>query len=471
MPSKILTSLKEALQYCEVQNGATLSFHHHLRNGDHILNLTLQAAAELGLRDLRVAASSLFPVHAPLVQHMQSGVVTRLVTNYMSGPVAQAVLNGVLAEPVRFHTHGGRARAIDAGELHIDLAVVAAPTADKDGRMNGVQGPSACGSLGYAMPDCRHARQVLAVTDNLSPIPLTRVSVGGERVSAVVHLPKIGEASGIVSGTTRLTRDPVALCIARSAARLMELSGVLAEGLNFQTGAGGASLATALFVREKMLAEKMRGGHLLGGTTQYLVEMLEEGLFSDMYDVQCFDLPAVASLGRNARHHEISASRYASPGGEDGQPCMVDSLGAVLLGATEIDLDFNVNVHTDSNGQIIGGSGGHSDTAQGAQLTIIVAPLVRARLPIVTERVTTISTPGSSVDALVTEHGIAINPANAALRQRLTGTGLPLWDMGELREFALSMTGVPQAVKPAGRIVAEVEYRDGTVIDHIRQLA
>lgn len=468
MPDKMLDSLEQALRRCNVQNGMTFSFHHHLRNGDYILNMVLDAAAAMGLRDLRIAASAFFPVHEPLVAHIRNGVVNRLDTNYMSGPVAAAVMDGVVPEPVLFHTHGGRARAINAGDLKIDVAFVAAPTADCMGNLNGVDGPSACGSLGYIMPDCQHAAHVVAITDNLQPAPLNTVSISQDSVDYVVVLPKIGDAAGIVSGTTKLTRDPVALSIARTAAQLIELSGHCKEGFNFQTGAGGASLATALFLRDMMRREKMKGGFLLGGITKYMVEMLEEGLFAAIEDVQCFDLPSVASIARNSNHHEISASLYASPGQKS---CFVDWLDVVLLGATEIDMDFNVNVHTDSNGAIIGGSGGHSDAAQGAALTIIVAPLVRGRLPIVLERVTTLTTPGKSIDALVTEYGVAINPANTALRQRLQGTGLPLREIGELRDLALKMSGTPHAVRPQGRVVAQVEYRDGTIIDQIRQLA
>jgi hypothetical protein len=54
-----------ALRECGVRDGATLSFHHHLRNGDHLMNLVLAEAARLGLRDLKIAPSSIFPVHAP----------------------------------------------------------------------------------------------------------------------------------------------------------------------------------------------------------------------------------------------------------------------------------------------------------------------------------------------------------------------------------------------------------------------
>ena len=94
-----------------------------------------------------------------------------------------------------------------------------------------------------------------------------------------------------------------------------------------------------------------------GGITGTLVGLFEEGLFHSLLDVQCFDREAVRSMIANERHREISASTYASP---FARSAVVDHLDAVILGATEIDLDFNVNVHTDSNGLIMGGSGGHS---------------------------------------------------------------------------------------------------------------
>ena len=71
--AKVLPSLKVAIEVCGLKDGATLSFHHHLRNGDGVLNAVLAEAARMGLHDLWIAASSLFPVHAPLVEHIRSG--------------------------------------------------------------------------------------------------------------------------------------------------------------------------------------------------------------------------------------------------------------------------------------------------------------------------------------------------------------------------------------------------------------
>ncbi len=465
MRDKLLPDIKTALREAGIADGMTLSFHHHMRNGDHVLNAVLAAAAELGVKDLTLLASSLFPIHKPLVEHMQNGVVTSLDTDYMSGPVAAAVSKGILKNPVIFRSHGGRPRAIREGSVKIDIAFVAAPTADRMGNITGTVGPAACGSLGYAVPDADCAATVVAVTDNLIDTPLETVSIPQSRVNYIVRMDKIGDPSGIVSGSTSMTRDPVALAIARKAEAAIRASGLLRDGFNFQTGAGGASLATAQYLREDMLRMGVKGGFLLGGTTKYLVDMLEEGLFEAIYDVQCFDLSAVESIRKNAAHHEISADTYANP---NQKSCCVDFLDTVLLGASEVDLNFNVNVHTDSNGMIIGGSGGHNDAAAGAAMTVIVAPLIRARLPIVVDRCTTITTPGKVVDVLVTERGIAVNPARKDLADRFKDTGLDVYSIEELRAMALKITGTPQKLEFADQVVGKVEYRDGTFIDTIR---
>ena len=464
MRNKLLPDITAALKEAGLRDGMTLSFHHHLRNGDFVLNMVLDAAARLGVTGLTVAASSIFPVHEPLIGHMRSGLVVRLDTNYMSGPVAQWISGGNLDAPVTFRSHGGRPHAMAEGRLKVDIACIAAPAVDRFGNINGTEGPSACGSLGYCMPDARYAGTVIAITDNLSERPLERISIPHNRVDYIVATERIGDPAGIVSGSISLTRDPVALAIARRAQEAILASGLLREGFNYQTGAGGASLAASVYLRDDMRRLKLRGGFLLGGITRYMVAMLEEGLFETVYDVQCFDLASVASLGRNAGHREIAADTYARPG-KGG--CCVDYLDAVLLGASEVDLDFNVNVTTDSNGMIIGGSGGHNDAAAGAAMTIIVAPLIRARLPIVVERCTTVTTPGRTVDLLVTERGMAVNPARPDLADRLTGAGLPVRSIVDLYEEARRIAGAPRKVAFTDRVVGIMEYRDGTVVDTV----
>ena len=462
--TKLRDSLRQAIEASGLESGMTVSFHHHLRNGDYVMAMVMDEIAALGIRDIRVAASSFFPVHGSLVRHIKSGVITALDCNYMSGPLAEAVTTGMLEKPVVFRTHGGRPRAILEGSLSIDVAFIAAPSSDEKGNLNGVRGPSACGSLGYAMADARMARQVVAVTDHPVPYPNGPVSIDETLVDHVVVVDSIGDPSGIVSGTTRVTRDPVGHVIARNAAEVIDASGLLKEGISFQTGAGGASLATAHYVRQKMIDRGIKGSFGMGGITGFFVDMLKEGLMEKLIDVQCFDLEAVRSIAENPNHLEVSASFYANPGANS---CAVENLDVVVLGATEIDTAFNVNVLTDSSGNIMGGSGGHSDTAAGAKLTLIVANLLRARLPIVVDRVTTKVTPGETVDVLVTERGIAVNPARPDLKAALLEKGLPVVDIEELKALAERLAGVPQKRAFTDRVVGVVEYRDGTLIDKV----
>ena len=462
--NKLVASLKEAIRLTGLTDGMTVSFHHHLRNGDFVLNTVMEEIAELGLRNIKVNASSLFDTHSPLIGHIQNGVVTDISTNYMGAGIGRAISEGVLKNPVKFYTHGGRPYSMETGKETIDVAFIAAPTSDPMGNCTGKEGKSACGSLGYAFADAKYAKKVVVITDNLVPYPLRDPSIPEDLIDYVVTVDAIGNPAGIVSGTTKITRDPVGLIMAAQAAKVIEASGLLKDGFAFQTGAGGASLATAKFLKEIMLKKNIRGSYGLGGITGYMVDMLHSGCFEKLYDVQCFDLGAVESIKGDPRHREISAMQYASPGEKDAA---VNGLDVVILGATEIDTDFNVNVHTDSNGYIMGGSGGHSDTAAGAKLSMIIAPMFRARLPIVTDRVTCISTPGENIDVLVTQGGIAVNPKRVELKERLTEAGLPVIDIKALKEKTERITGQPRKLPKGDRVVAEVIGREGKLLDRI----
>ena len=462
--TKLVKSIKEAIALAGLKDGMTVSFHHHLRNGDFVLNMVMQEIAGQGYKDLFVNASSLFDVHMPLLEHIENGVVTGIGADYIAAGLGRAISQGVLEKPVQFRTHGGRPSDISKGVTPIDIAFIAAPTADPMGNCTGKYGKSACGSLGYAFADAMYAKKVVVITDNLVPYPLQDVSISEDWVDYVVQVDAIGDPKGIVSGTTQITRDPVGLVMASHAAKVIANSGLLKDGFSFQTGAGGASLAAAKFLKDIMLEKGIQGSFGLGGITGYMVDMLQAGCFKNLMDVQCFDLKAVESIRTDPRHREISSMQYASP---NSRSAVVDSLDVVILGATEIDTDFNVNVHTDSNGYIMGGSGGHSDTAAGAKLSMIIAPMFRARLPIVTDRVNCISTPGKDIDVLVTQGGIAVNPKNKDLTQKLKAAGLPILDIQELKEKTERITGKPKKLVKGDRVVAEVIGREGDLQDRI----
>ncbi len=464
--SKLVNDLKDVFERIPVRDGMTLSFHHHLRNGDGVVNAVLDTAAELGVKNLEVALSSVFPVHAPMVGHFESGTVAALDTDYISGPVAEAVSRGVLARPVVLRTHGGRARAIECGRLKIDVAFIAAPAADDYGNINGVGGPTACGSLGYAFPDAEYADHVVAVTDTLVEYPIAPVSIPQTRVDYLVETQEIGDPEGIASGTMRITEDPVKVEIAETAAEVIRAAGLIEDGFSFQTGAGGTSLAVTRFVRHMMEEAGVVGSFALGGITGPLVEMLKDGLFKRLIDVQSFDQEAILSIAADPNHLEVGAGFYANP---FNSGCAVNKLDCVILGATQVDTAFNVNVVTGSDGNIMGGSGGHSDTAAGANLAIVVANLARGSLPIITDEVLTATTPGESIDVVVTDHGVAVNPRRSDLAGRLTAAGLPIRDIIDLKSMADETAGTLQHAKVGDKIVAVVEYRDGTIIDVVRQ--
>jgi citrate lyase subunit alpha/citrate CoA-transferase len=336
---------------------------------------------------------------------------------------------------------------------------------DKKGNGSGTVGKSACGSLGYAESDLKYADKVVLVTDNLVD-ELPSYQLDGRYVDYVLTVDAIGDPNGIVSGTTKITKDPVGLKIAKMTAKALDKIGLIKDGMSMQTGAGGTSLAVAAYVKNIMKERGVKGAFASGGITGYFTKMLEEGLFERLYDVQCFDLDGVLSLSKNANHHAIDAFTYASCYEKN----VVDQLDFVILGATEIDTDFNVNVTTDSHGKIMGGSGGHSDTAHGAKVTVVVTNLIKSRMPIIKEKVTTITTPGEDVDMLVTERGIAVNPKRQDILDKLKNSGLPVMDIHALLQLAHEITGVPEKKETSNTPVGVVVYRDGTVIDTVYQI-
>lgn len=463
---KVLPSLKEALREAGLRDGMTLSFHHHLRNGDYVVSMVLDLVAEMGFRDMTIAPTALFPVHKSIIRHIESGVV-KAIQGSVNGPIGRLASNGGFDIPVLLRSHGGRARAIEAGDLSVDIAFIAAPSCDSFGNINGVGGISSCGSLGYCVADAMYADKVIAITDNLVPYPLYPVSIPQTYVDHIVKVDQIGDPAGIVSGTLKITRDPLRLLIAENAARVIEASGLLEDGFSFQTGAGGISLAVAGYVKEMMKHKKIRGSFGSGGITGFFVQMLQEGLFDALLDVQSFDMDAVRSLRENPGHVEMSASYYANP---HNKGCAVNKLDAVILGATQVDTKFNVNVNTESDGVLLHGIGGHMDTAAGARLTIITTPLLRGRLPMIVDDVITVTSPGETIDVVVTERGIAVNPMRPELTDRLKASRLPVVPIEKLRDEACRISGKPEEPKFTDKIIGVVEYRDGTVIDVVRQV-
>ncbi|CNG50745.1 citrate lyase subunit alpha [Yersinia enterocolitica] len=464
---KMCDSLENVIRRSGLQDGMTISFHHAFRAGDLTLNLVMNAIAAMGFKNLRLASSSLSDCHSPLVEHIRNGVVSEIYTSGMRGPLAEEISRGLLAKPVQVHSHGGRVNLIESGELTIDVAFIGVPACDEFGNTNGFSGAACCGSLGYARVDAEYAGCVVLLTEAVVAYPHHPASIAQDQVDLIVQVEQVGDADKIGADTTRMTSNPRELLIARRAAEVIAGSGYFVDGFSLQTGTGGASLAVTRFLEDKMLRRNITAAFALGGITSTMVDLHEKGLITKLLDVQSFDKQAASSLARNPRHIEISANQYAN---FSSKGASVDRLDVVVLSALEIDAGFNVNVLTGSDGVLRGASGGHCDTAVAARLSIIVAPLVRGRIPTLVKEVTTCVTPGSSVDILVTDHGIAVNPARPELAERLQQAGLPVVTIDWLYQRALILTGEPQPIKFTDRVVAVVRYRDGSVIDVVHQI-
>ena len=469
--NKIVPSLEDAVRLAGLKNGQTISFHHHFRDGDFIVNMVVDKLAEMGFKDLVLAASSLTDCHAPLIKHIQNGVIRRIETSGLRGKLADEISRGLMDIPVVFRSHGGRAYAIESGKLPIDVAFLGAPSCDPFGNANGYSRDSdegvKCGSMGYAKCDAQYSKKTVIITNNIVHFPNVPFGIPESDVDYIVKVDEIGDPAGIMKGATRFTSNPKELVMAEMAADVIEASGCLVNDFSFQTGTGGASLAVTRFLRDKMKAKGITASFALGGITGSIVKLHEEGLIKKLLDVQGFDLDAADSLKNNRFHHQISAGYYASPKGDGAA---VNQLDVVVLSALEVDVDFNVNVLTGNDGIIRGAVGGHQDTAYGASVAIVVCPLTRGRIPCLVDRVGAIVTPGKTVDVIVTEQGVAVNPLRQDLVEKFTAARIPLKPIKELRARVEAIVGKPDPVEFTDKVVGIITYRDGSIIDLLRQV-
>ena len=463
---KRVSDLREALLKCGLRDGMTLSTHHHLREGDRVAMDMLKMAAELGARDLRWFPSASFKCHEPVIDLMERGFVHH-IEGSMNGPLGEYCSRGKMRGMGVLRSHGGRWQAIQDGEVHIDIAVIAAPSADCFGNANGVTGPSACGSLGFALADSMYADHVIVVTDNLVPFPCVPWQIQGNNVDYVVEVPSIGDPSRIVSGTTQITRSPDRLRIAEMVARFVRDAGIMRNGFSFQAGSGGINLAFVDYLRRYMVEAGVKARFIRGGSTKYLVEMLKAGLTDYILDGQTFDTDAVSSMANDPRHVATSPFTSYNFHGKGNFASMID---AVVLGATEVDLNFNANVVTHSDGRLLHGIGGWQNCLS-AGCTILAVPSFRDRIPVIVDEVTTVTGPGEMIDVVVTERGIAVNPRRHDLLERLQGSSLPIRPLEEIKaEVERICGGRPQKPRLTDEPVAVVKWVDGTVLDTVWRL-
>lgn len=465
--SKMVESIKEALIKCEIRDGMTLSFHHHFREGDYVLNMVMKEVHSMGIKDITLCASSLGKAHDPIVFMIEDGTVTGIQSSGVRGKIGESISKGLLPNPAVMRSHGGRVRAIQEGDIHIDIAFIGAPTCDEYGNCRGTGGKSDSGVLSYAVVDSQYADKVVAITDCLVPFPNLHASISQVNVDYVVVVDQIGDPTKIARGAAKPTKDMRNLMMADYCTRFVSSSPYFKDGFVYQTGIGGPSIASTISLGKIMRERGIRMSVGIGGIAGPMVELHEEGLIEKLVDTQAFDMKAIESMRVNPNHFEISTSEYANP---MNKGAFVNRLDYVILAALEVDVNFNVNVLVGSDGMITGAQGGHPDTAAGAKCTIIITPLVRGRIPTICNNVTTITTPGETVDVVITDYGIAINPLRQDLIEAMKDVKLPFCTIEELRDKAYGIVGEPEEVQFGERIVGIVEARDGTILDVVREM-
>ena len=458
--------LETALRKCGLRDGMTISSHHHLRDGDKVALMALEAAARIGVKDLMWFPSASFPSQKGAIELMENGVIHH-IEGSMNGPLGDYCTQGKMRGMGVLRSHGGRYQAIQDGEVHIDIAVIAAPTADFFGNADGSHGKSACGSLGFALADSSYADRVIVVTDNLTPFPCVPWQIQGNNVDYVVEVGSIGDPAKIVSGTTQITRSPDRLRIAELVAQFLRAAGIMRNGFSFQAGAGGIALAFVQYLKGMMKEDGVKARFVRGGSTKYLVELLQEGLTDYILDGQTFDLEGVKSIASDPRHIATSPFTSYNYHGKGNFASLVD---AVVLGATEVDVNFNANVVTHSDGRLLHGIGGWQNCLFSG-CSILALPSFRDRIPVIVDEVTTLTGPGEMIDVIVTERGIAINPLRTDLLEAVKESKLPVRPIQDIKaEVEKICGGTPARPKLGDRPCAVVKWVDGTVLDTVWQV-
>ena len=464
---KMVKDIHEALVKCNAHDGMTVSFHHHFRDGDLVVCMVMKEIQKMGLKDITISASSLGKAHDDLVPMIEDGTITNIESSGVRGKIGEAISHGKLKGLATMRSHGGRVRALVTGETHVDIAFIGAPTCDEYGNCRGIGGKTNCGVLSYSYVDGNQADYVVAITDCLVPFPNYPAHISMTKVDYVCVVDQIGIPEKIATGAAKPTTDQRKLMMAEYCTQVVVNTPYFKDGFSYQTGVGGASIASTISLTKIMKERNIKMGFGVGGLTKPMCDLLDDGMVRILLDTQDFDLDAVNNV-KNPNHHRISAGAYANP---MNKGAFVNKLDYVILAALEVDTHFNCNVVVGSDGVITGAQGGHPDTAQGAKCTIVIAPLLQGRIPAICTDVTTVTTPGESVDVVVTDYGVAVNPARPDLLEALQKADcVPLKTIEELRDIAYSIVGEPEKVQFGDRVVGIIEARDGTIMDVVREV-
>ncbi len=476
---KVRPRIEDAIEHCGLVDGDTISFHHGLRNGDQVLQQVMRAIIDMGFSNLILAPTSLFPCQIPIIlEAIDKGVITRIRGGSVRGELGQWIVSGKLNSIYEARSHSGRCADIETGQLPIDVAFCAASSSDRFGNCNGWHGKpnSMFGILSFMAPDAKFAKKgFVVVTDTLVPGINDFMGIGMQHATDVVVVDSIGDNHGLDSGET---------VIQHIAPERLEALSYLVEVIRalritdrkpcVQLGSG-MGLAGINYLAEAGIDIDM----MIGGVTKDLIAAVNAGIVTRLFNGQCFDrVSAITLKNQWSFTTPMDMFQYGSP----YRAPVTGLLDVGLLGAIEIDRQFDVNVSSFSNGIPAKAIGGHTDVARGAGVTIVQAPLHRKAYPIIRERVTTLSTPGRYfVDFIMTPNGMIVNDTafntnadrNHVLSKELINKGVPFLSMDEA--IALAKTNASEFLQPVlpqfgDKIVGVVKYLDGSVLDSIYEI-
>src|SRR5258708_12867219 len=118
-----------------------------------------------------------------------------------------------------------------------------------------------------------------------------------------------------------------------------------------------------------------------------------------MLDGERFDLDGVKSMANDPRHVATSPFTSYNYHGKGNFASLVD---AVVLGATEVDVNFDANVVTHSDGRLLHGIGGWQNCLF-AGCTILALPSFRHPIPVILHAVPTIPVPHPIITVVPTD--------------------------------------------------------------------
>ncbi|WP_338132836.1 citrate lyase subunit alpha [Fusobacterium polymorphum] len=128
---------------------------------------------------------------APTTKIFEKRVDSKLCSS-IRGRIGEVVSAGKLKTPAIIRSHGGRARAIEAEEVHIDIAFLAAASSDEWGNAKGTGGKNNFGSIGFGIGDSRYVDNTVIITDIVVDFPNLPAPISTIDVDCVCLVDEIG---------------------------------------------------------------------------------------------------------------------------------------------------------------------------------------------------------------------------------------------------------------------------------------